>query len=288
MTVNLIADAGSTKIEWRIVGPGFSGEDSIFTEGINASMALGEAVLSIFREVAESLPHDVAVENIYYYGAGCSTPKINLDYCRYLNSVWPDAGCHVESDMLAAARSLLGHSPGIACILGTGSNSCLYDGKEIVRKVPSLGYIMGDEGSGAVLGRRLMSEMYSNRLTPETTALFESQYRMTLPELIERVYRKPAANRFLASFMPFIVNNIHLPEIYQLVKEEFGRFFRLNICQYAEAKSLGISFTGSVAFYLKDILLEVARELGYTVSKVTRSPMPGLMEFHNSKMVCNG
>lgn len=288
MTSNLIADAGSTKIEWRILSPGFSGEDSIYTDGINASMSSGETVSSIIRDVADMLPKDMDVENVFYYGAGCSTPNINREVCRCLNSVWPTATCHVESDMLAAARALLGGTPGIACILGTGSNSCLYDGKDIVWKVPSLGYILGDEGSGAVLGRRILSELYSNRLTTETTTLFQREYSMTLPELIDRVYRKSAANRFLASFVPFIVKHIDIPEIRMLVKEEFSKFFRYNIGKYADARALRISFTGSVAYHLKDMLHEVADEMGYRISEVTKSPMPGLVKYHNSKVVCNG
>lgn len=278
----LIADCGSTKIDWCILQNN-KVEKQVFTLGMNAVMLTEEEMRS--RLAAELLPElgDIAaaITAIYFYGAGCISPEVCGNVARALKTNIPSAEVvEVYSDLLAAARALCGHEPGIACILGTGSNSCLYDGSAIAENISPLGYILGDEGSGAVLGKLFLGDVLKKQLPPELSAAFLAEYDLDLLTIIRRVYREPQGNRFLASVTPFLSKNIAEPHIHNLVVSAFRAFFRRNIKNYTQYQQHSVNFIGSIAYYFADTLREAAQAEGCTVGKIVKSPMEGLIKFH--------
>lgn len=290
MKKTLIADAGSTKVEWVIISEDGNIEARVTTHGLNALMADPEEVTKLFAKAKSLLKPVATVDEIYYYGAGCATPLICKKIKDALMETWATSGhplsdedIHVDSDLLGAARALLGHKPGIACILGTGSNSCLFDGEKITHNVPSLGFILGDEGSGAALGKRLISDAFKGQLPKLVRDNFLSLYELTQEEILDYTYRRPAANRFLASLVPFLKDHLWNPYVYSLVREEFKSFLKRNVSLYPRSHSLPLSFTGSIAYIFSDILSEAAEAQGLKVGKIEKSPMVGLIAFHTSK-----
>lgn len=288
----LIADAGSTKVEWVIVKSDGEIEARVTTHGLNALMAEPEEIAQLFSK-AKSLLNNEKVDEIFYYGAGCATSAICQKIKEALISSWMsddrvnseidgESKVLVESDLLGAARALLGRSPGIACILGTGSNSCLYDGQKIVSNVPSLGFILGDEGSGAALGKRLVADAFKGQLPQLVRDHFLNLYELTLEEILDYTYRRPAANRFLASLVPFLKEHLWNPYVYSLVREEFKAFLKRNVALYQGSHSLPLSFTGSIAFHFADILRDAAESQGLKIGKIEKNPMDGLIAFHTS------
>ncbi len=284
MKSKLIADAGSTNVEWSLLGSDGKVAQSFATDGLNALLSSQEAIESAFHKVHDMILTEYSVEEIYYYGAGCATSEICDKVKAALKTSWNDAECFVNSDLLAAARSLFGNKKGIACIIGTGSNSCLYDGTDIISQIPSLGYILGDEGSGAALGKRLVSDAFKEQLPENIKEDFLNEYKLSLPDILDHVYRKPAPNKFLASFVPFIAKNLWNPYIYSLVLKELTKFVKRNVAMYDGAHSLDISFTGSIAFHFDKILREAAASVGYKVTKITSSPMEGLIAYHSENL----
>lgn len=278
----LIADCGSTKIDWCVVNDGKVVEQ-IFTSGINALLMTEEQIReTLAAELAEKVK-GYAIESVYYYGAGCLFDDICANVRRAIaHNVSTAKTIEVHSDLLAAARALCGQNEGIACILGTGSNSCYYNGKEIVDNVSPLGYILGDEGSGAVLGKLLVGDVLKNQLPKELCEKFLAEYDLDRQKIIEGVYKKPAANRFLASLSPFLIKNIEEPAIHRLVLNAFKSFFVRNIENYSNYKSMPVSFVGSVAFYYKDVLAEAAKALDITIGTIIKSPMEGLVKYHSN------
>ena len=278
----LIADCGSTKIDWCVVNDGKVVEQ-IFTSGINALLMTEEQIReTLAAELAEKVK-GYAIESVYYYGAGCLFDDICANVRRAIAHNVPTAKTiEVHSDLLPAARALRGQNEGIACILGTGSNSCYYNGKEIVDNVSPLGYILGDEGSGAVLGKLLVGDVLKNQLPKELCEKFLAEYDLDRQKIIEGVYKKPAANRFLASLSPFLIKNIEEPAIHRLVLNAFKSFFVRNIENYSNYKSMPVSFVGSVAFYYKDVLAEAAKALDITIGTIIKSPMEGLVKYHSN------
>lgn len=224
---------------------------------------------------------DYAIDEVYYYGAGCVSEEVCGNVRRAIaKSVKADI-IEVHTDLLAAARALCGHKPGIACILGTGSNSCYYDGKEIIDNVSPLGYILGDEGSGAVLGKLLVGDVLKNQLPRELCDKFLAQYELDRLTIIRRVYKEPQPNRFLASLSRFLIENIEEPSIHRLVLNSFKSFFVRNIANYANYKELKVNFIGSVAYYYRDVLTEAASAVDCTIGTVLQSPMEGLIKYHS-------
>lgn len=280
MKNKLIADAGSTKVEWALLNSKGDVETTFISDGLNALLASPDEVGSSLKGVATRLPSHVVVEEIHYYGAGCATDSICSKMKEQLGAYWPDADLNVFSDLFGAARSLFGKKKGIACILGTGSNSCLYDGNNIVNQIPSLGYILGDEGSGAALGKRLISDAFKNQLPESVRDKFLDAYGLTLPIILDKLYRSPSPNKFLASFVPFLRENLWNPYIYSLVLKELTKFVRRNVAMYKGAHSLEVSFTGSIAYHFAKILREAAESQGYRVTSISETPMGGLIDYH--------
>ena len=273
----LIADSGSTKTDWCVVENG----ESILrfkTRGTNPFFQTEE---EIGKEIeAGLLPSLKGFEPsaIYFYGAGCAFPEKN-DMIRRAVNRYLSVPVEVGSDLLAAARALCGDQPGIACIMGTGSNSCYYDGREIVKNVSPLGFILGDEGSGAVLGKLLIGDVLKDQLSPALKDQFLTQYELTPALIMDKVYRQPFPNRFLAGFSPFIREHLDEPAIWELVTRSFLAFFTRNVKQY-DYFELPVHLVGSVAWYYQDILKEIAFDLGIRLGTIARSPMEGLIAYH--------
>ena len=273
----LIADSGSTKTDWCVAEDGRILR-RIQAGGINPVFLTDEELREAAAEAA-SLLEDIRPEAIHFYGAGC-IPTQAERVIHALRQAFPTADrVEVASDMLGAARALCGRQAGIACILGTGSNSCFYDGERIVANVSPLGFILGDEGSGAVLGRLLVGALLKNQLTPGLKEAFLEQYALTPADIIERVYRRPLPNRFLASLSPFLAEHLEDAGVHQLVLDAFRDFLRRNVMQYAW-QAHDVHCCGSIAWHYKKILAEAGASLGIRIGQVIQSPMEGLVRYH--------
>jgi glucosamine kinase len=273
----LIADSGSTKTHWKLVKKDNSLE-TFYTKGLNPYFA-DESVFS--KVLNNDLPvQKEEVTKLHFYGSGCGTQNMVLLVTNYLKSFFPSAEIFVYSDLFGAARALLGHKIGIACILGTGSVSCVYDGKNITERVPSLGFILGDEGGGATLGKELLRAYFYKKLPENIHAAFEENFSITREEVLDNIYHQPTPNAYLASFSKFLRANYHEPFIHDMVYRCFKDFFVNHVIIYPDYKKMSLVFTGSVSSNLKEILAEVAEEFGTSVSKIIKEPMDGLVEFH--------
>lgn len=275
----LIADSGSTKTDWCAV------ENNevvlqVQTKGMNPYFQSEEEIVNEINEQLLPLLPDKPLTAIYFYGAGCAFDKITLMRNALGRSLRVEGEIEVNSDMVGTARALCGNEAGIACILGTGSNSCYYDGKEIVENVSPLGFILGDEGSGAVLGKLFIGSLLKNQLTEGLKETFLDEYKLTPAEIIDRVYRKPFPNRFLATFSPFITKHIEDNSIQSLVKDAFSDFFRRNVMQY-DYRTCKVHFCGSIAHFYRDLLIEAANELQLNIGTIAQTPMDGLVAFHS-------
>ena len=271
----LIADSGSTKTDWVLLDPQGTLISRMQTVGINpfhqseTEIATVLATLNVER-----------VDAVFFYGSGVR-PELKPVMKQLLARRFPQAlTIEAESDLLGAARALCGREQGIACILGTGSNSCLYDGQQIVENTPPLGYVLGDEGSGAVLGRNFLNAIYKGILPESLREAFEREYEMTVADVVRKVYREPLANRWMASLSVFIQKNIILyPELSNLVMNGFRDFIQWNILTYHRA-DLSLSATGSIAYYYQTELAHAASLEGLRLHRIEASPMEGLMRYH--------
>lgn len=276
--MKLIADSGSTKTHWCVTD-GEIVRKEIITDGINPFYQTQQDVVALLDEQLIPQLGNILVDEIHFYGAGCSFPEKKLMVSQALVRFFSAAMVEVQSDLLGAARSLFQHEAGIACILGTGSNSCYYDGKEIVQNVSPLGFILGDEGSGAVLGKLFVADCLKNQLPEWIHDKFLDEYELTPAVILDRVYKQPFPNRFLAQFTPFILEHIEEPVIFNLVYDSFEAFLLRNIMQYP-LDDLKVGFVGSIAHYFRDTLEIVASEHGIEIAEIEQNPMPGLVKFH--------
>lgn len=277
--MRLIADSGSTKVDWRAISDDGTVK-SIYTEGINPVFQTKDYIVDIFKQ--KLLPElGSGVKEIYFYGAGVLSPEISQTLSDAFKEVFPDSVCYAASDILAAARALCGHDAGIACILGTGGNTSFYDGKEITKGVKAGGFILGDEASGGVLGRKLVADFIKGLLPKEIEEEFVKRYDLDYPKIVAKVYKEPLPSRFLASFSPFINEFKSHPHIANLIRTSFDEFFTRNIYQY-DYKNYTVNIVGSIAHYYEDILREVAASRGVTIGKILKSPIDALVEYHKN------
>lgn len=287
--ITLIVDSGSTKTSWCFAFlPDTSSADgarTVTTEGLNPAVMSAEEVE---EKIAKALNHCLQslsisaadVENVFFYGAGCISGRAGV-VSESIQSILVDARIYVADDLLGAARALCGHKAGIACILGTGSNSCLYDGKNIVAHTPALGYVLGDEGSGAVLGRKFLNAVLKQTLPENIRKRFLQESGLDMAEVINRVYRSPAPNRFLASMSKYIHGYLDEKEVRDIVIDNFEDFIRNNILAYGD-EFRTINVVGSIAYHYKEQLTEAASRNGFQIGKIIKSPIEGLMEYHMS------
>ncbi|MDM8145286.1 ATPase [Bacteroides eggerthii] len=283
----LITDSGSSKCTWCFA-QGTEKQIRITTTGINPSTQEREVILQIIRQELfpalqkqESIFSAAKPEKIFFYGAGCTEARKNF-MAEILQECFGTEIIEVYSDMLGAARSMFQRNTGIACILGTGANSCLYNGEDIIAQTPAMGYILGDEGSGAYLGKMLVRALFKGRMPAHLLQAFQKEYQLDLPTVIERTYRTPMANRFLASLTPFLHQYRTEKEIHELLCNAFDDFIFFNLESY-RTKSNKVSFIGSIAFYFQEELDSCLKNRGFQMERVIRDPMDGLLEYYLTK-----
>lgn len=276
----LLADGGSTKVDWCLVDNGKLVKQ-VFTKGANPFFRTCEDISEEIKVVLLPELNGYTVDSVHFFGAGCANPEKNEIIRKAIATNIESTNIEVGSDLLAAARGLCGKNSGIACIIGTGSNSCYFDGKDIVDNVSPLGYILGDEGSGAVIGRLFIGACLKNQLTKGLKEKFLEKYDLTPASIIEKVYRQPLANKFLASFSPFLIEHIEDPTIQSLVYNAFKDFFVKNVMQY-DYKDKKVNFTGSVAYHYQDLLKKVAADLDISIGVIESSPMEGLIKYYSN------
>ena len=273
----LIADSGFTKTDWRVIDEK-GGISQAYTEGINPYYQNEDEILKEIQSLHNQVPD--RIDQIYYYGTGCSSGHNRDKITRLLHRYYPHAEIDVNHDLLAAARSLCGDEPGIACIIGTGTNSCRYDGQKIVENVPSLGWAIADEGGGTYLGKTLVTDYYRKDMPKHLRIIFKEEFELTKDGFLSKMYQEPMPGRFLASFAKFIGKHISEPYMHELVTHGFDLFLTKNVLKYEGHKELPVHFTGSVAYYFGNILRDVAIDKGLQVKHISQQPIAGLTLFH--------
>ncbi|MCB2379104.1 N-acetylglucosamine kinase [Hymenobacter sp. BT635] len=279
----LIADGGSTKSSWCQLDE--TGNRVYFnTEGYNPDFIKTEAIAaSLDKNLPETLPRD-EVREVHYYGAGVSSSKKADVIAQAMRQIFPNANVTVDHDLLAAARALLGRKPGFAAILGTGTNSCLYDGEKITYNVDSLGYFLGDEGSGSFIGKRLMRDYLRGLLPDGLQDIFRQEFNLTREDILDRLYNQPLPNRFLASFGKFAYDHNNISYCREIVLQGFETFFENIVLHYPNYQDYSFNCVGSVAYNFRDALTQVARHHSMEVGKIIRSPIDDLVSYHEAEL----
>ena len=279
----LIFDCGSTKTKAALIRCVNSDPEIIeLSKGVNA-LSMADGSLKNLIGECDTLVRDAEhINETYYYGAGCATGEACERVRKELSSLFRFSRIEVASDMLGAARAACGNSPGIVGILGTGSNSCLYDGKNIIDNVSPLGYILGDEGSGAVLGRQFLGRMLKGQFCDDVLKEFNEAYSLNIPDIITKIYRESRPNTFLASFAPFILQCCRHKDVNNFVIEEFRRYIRFNLLKYSGFRVTPVNFIGSVAMNFHKQLSEAMHAEGGIMGKIIQSPISALTAYHKS------
>lgn len=276
--MKLIADSGSTRTSWYV------SDCTIITKkhstgGINPFYQTEQEIARLIEQTLLPAVGKYPIDELCFYGAGCAFDDKKKMVADALRSSFPAANISVESDLLGAARGIFQHDSGIACILGTGSNSCEYNGNKITNNVSPLGFILGDEGSGAALGKQLIGDCLKHQLPDWLSEKFMDEYELTPALILDRVYKQPFPNRFLASFTPFLAAHLEEPSLFNLVYDAFDSFITRNLFQY-NTRELPIGFVGSIAWHFKDVLEIVISEHQLELASVTIDPMEGLVNYH--------
>ena len=278
-STKLIADCGATKAEWCLLSGGK--KKTIITQGISPYFLSTEAIIQLLQKELIPKVSKSNITEIFYYGTGCANPANARSVKKALKTLFPAAGVEVTHDLMGAARALCGDRKGIACILGTGSNSCHYDGKKIVRNSPGLGYVLGDEGSGAYLGRKVIQYYLYGTFDEELRGRFDLTYTTNTAEILENVYKKPLPNRYLAGYAKFLADNRGHYMIENIIEDGINDFFFTHLCKYRETWTLPVSFAGSVAFGFKDVLQQLCASYEFEMGTVMKNPMDGLVAYHS-------
>lgn len=279
-TIKLIADSGSTKTEWCLLRG--QTKTVFFSQGLSPYFLDATQIELIIRQEVLSHIKKAAVDHLYFYGTGCGQPDNVRMVKKALKRVFPSAAVHIESDMNGAARALCGHEKGIACILGTGSSSCYFNGKRIVKNNPGLGYILGDEGSGAYLGKKVIQYFLYNTFDEDLRSRFDARFVTNTSEILNAVYKRPLANRYLASFAIFLAENRGHYMVENIIEDGFNDFFYKHVYKFRESWKYPIHFTGSVAFGFRDVLADLCNSYQLQLGKVLRNPMEGLVTYHSA------
>ena len=274
----LIADSGATKAEWCLLDK--NKKKTIITQGISPYFLNTEQITDLLLKELKPKLKNIEVDEIYYYGTGCANPANAKSVKKAVSKVFAGAKVDVNHDLMAAARALCGRKKGVACILGTGSNSCYYDGKKIVKNSPGLGYVLGDEGSGAYLGRKVIQYYLYGTFDDELRGRFDLTYSINAAEILENVYKKPLPNRYLAGFAKFLADNRGHYMIENIIEDALNDFFFAHLCKYRETWTLPVSFAGSVAFGFQDVLQQLCNSYEFEMGKVMKNPMEGLVDYH--------
>jgi glucosamine kinase len=277
----LIADSGSTKTAW-ILCEDHAIKSTVYSAGLNPVYSNEPVIEKEIREKVVPALDPAKVTALYFYGAGCFYDKEKSMVATACRAVFAKADIKVETDLLGAARAVSGRKSGIVCILGTGSNSCFYDGKQIVKNIKPLGYILGDEGSGAYIGKQYIRAFLRDEDPEEIHQAFALKYKLSAEEMIHKVYHEPGPNRFLASCMKFLSAYTDSPFVRKLVEEAFRDFFGNHVMKYPSHYAYPVYFTGSVAFIFQELLHKVASDCDIKIEAIVKNPVEGLMKFHCS------
>lgn len=280
----LIADSGSTKCEWCLLySDGKKGDikkKKVATQGISPYFLDAAGIKEVLsRELLPALK-TLTVDEVFYYGTGNINPDNKRIVQKAIRGVFPGASVHVTHDLMGAALSLCGDTKGVACILGTGSNSCYFDGKKIVKNSPGLGFVLGDEGSGAYLGKKVLQYYLYNTFDEELRYKFDAKYATNSKEILDAVYKQPLPNRYLASFTLFLVENRGHYMVENIIEDGLNDFFFNHLCKYQESWKLPIHFVGGVAYGFKDVVKELCSTYEFELGRILQKPMDGLIKYH--------
>lgn len=280
----LIADSGSTKTSWCVLEEGKTESISFTTEGYNPYYIDASYIAASLQKKLPAGMNVSAIKKVYFYGAGCYEEKANVVQ-NGLRAVFPLAELVVNLDILAASRALLGNKRGFVSILGTGTNTCIYDGNVIVQNIDSLGFLLGDEGSGAYMGKKFLADLLRNKLPGNLQTLFDEKYELGRPEIFDRVYHQPYPNRFCAGFTRFIYENAH-QEAYcgQLITACFSDFFERLVSAYPAFTTYSFNAVGSIAFHFREWLIPVVARFGMETGKIVEAPIDELVRFHAGEL----
>lgn len=283
MAIILIADSGSTKAEWCLLNG--NKRKTIYTQGISPYFLTTDQIQQILIVELKEKLKNIEPDKVYYYGTGCSNPENMVSVKKALKNTFSKAKIFVDHDLMGAAKALCGNGKGVACILGTGSNSCYYNGKKIVKNSPGLGFILGDEGSGAYLGKKVVQYYLYHTFDPDLMDRFNAKYNTTAAEILDAVYKHALPNRYLAGFVPFLIENRGHFMIENIIEDGFNDFFFNHVYKYRESWIMPIHFIGSVAFGFKDVLKDMCDSYELQLGRVLKNPMDGLVKYHKENSV---
>lgn len=281
MPVTLIADSGATKTEWCLLHKGR--KKTVYTQGIRPYFFTSMQIAELVEK--ELLPRltNVTVDKLFYYGTGCLNQNNAKRVKEALKTLFPSAEIRVGTDILGAAKAVCGNEKGVVSILGTGSNSCYYNGKKIVRNITGLGYALGDEGSGTYLGRKVLQYYLYETFDPDLKEKFDARYHTTQAEILENVYSKPFPNRYIASFTMFLAENRGHYMVENILEDGINDFFFRHLSTYKESWKYPVGFVGSVAYGFKDVLKQLCEWYDFKMGRVIKTPMDGLVKYHRSE-----
>ena len=282
--MKLIADSGSTKTDWRLI----SSDEviaSFQTEGLNPYFKSIEDILEVLKaDVLPNIKDVTLISSIYFYGAGCSSTEKSKIIENAFRSLFVSSKVIVEHDLLGAAIALCGDKKGIAVILGTGSNSCLFDGRNIVKEQSSLGYILGDEGAGSNIGKQLITDFLYQNMPVHMSVQLQEKFNLSKDLILDKIYKEPLANRYLASFLKWVGEYIDDEEYLQtLVLNSFDNFFKQHIINYPDYKECSVNVVGSVGYFFKEYLHIIAFKHEVKLGNIIRTPIEGLIDYHLTK-----
>jgi glucosamine kinase len=279
MAIKLIADSGSTKAEWCLLDG--KKKRTFITEGLSPYFLSGDQIQKILEEKLKAKMKNIEPDEIFFYGTGCSNPDNVKLVKKAIQKVFTQSAVAVDHDLMGAAKALCGNEKGIACILGTGSNSCYYNGKKIIKNSPGLGYVLGDEGSGAYLGKKVIQYFLYNTFDADLMDRFVAKFQVSSYDILDAVYKKPLPNRYLASYAIFLAENRGHYMVENIIEDGFNDFFFNHVYKYRESWTLPVNFIGSVAYGFKDVLKEMCNTYELQLGKVLQKPMDGLVKFHS-------
>ncbi|MCG7855426.1 N-acetylglucosamine kinase [Flavihumibacter sediminis] len=276
----LIADSGATKCEWCVVEKGKL-KKTLFTLGISPYFLNGQQVEELVRRDLYPEISRYKIDAIFYYGTGCKNPANQKMILKALKRVFPDTEITVNHDLMGAARAVCLQEKGIACILGTGSNSCYFNGKRIMKNSPGLGYVLGDEGSGAYLGKKVVQYYMYNTFDEELRYRFEEKYKLSDMDILDKVYTQPLPNRFLAGFTLFLAENRGHFMVENIIEDGLNDFFFQHLCKYSESWKYPVHFVGGVAFGFRDVITQLCDSYELEQGTILQHPMEGLIRYHS-------
>jgi N-acetylglucosamine kinase-like BadF-type ATPase len=274
----LIADSGATSTKWCVISDELT--KSYYTEGLNPYYHTTQSISNVINTDLLPKLEDYHIDEIHFYGAGCDTPEKDEDIYKPLSAAFPDASIQVEHDLLGSARACFMDKPGIACILGTGSNSCLYDGENVIEHIESLSFILGDEGSAGYFGKKLLNSYFRYEIPDELRKELELKYNMDLNYVVSGVYDKQQPSRFVASYAQFLGEHEDHPFAKSILREGFENFINRILKSYTDWESHKVSFVGSVAFAHQELIKEILKKEGFTPGSFFRNPLDRLIEYH--------